>query len=174
MGGWRAGRAVLLATVVTVLGLTVLGSPAPAAAVEGPASSYVRVGHLSPDTPAVDVVAVPLAGSAPGFTVENLTYPAVGSYRRVEPGTWRVDVHAAGTRPDGQRPLASVVLTTEPGAAYTVAAAGPRSALAVHVIDDMLATTDPGAAGLRVVNATLRDPLTVAAPWVNRARRAAS
>mgnify|MGYP001546949629 FL=1 len=58
--------------------------------------AYLRVGHLSPDTPAVDVY----ANAAPLLT--DVAYPAITDILELpEPGTYAVEVAVAGQYPAG-------------------------------------------------------------------------
>ncbi|MFN0151750.1 MAG: DUF4397 domain-containing protein [bacterium] len=82
-----------------------------------PASASVRVAHLSPDAPAVDV-------SIDGTPVAALTavpFSAVSSYLTLSASTHRVQVFATGTTTN---PVIDATLTLLPGVAYTVAATG--------------------------------------------------
>lgn len=96
--------------------------------VEG-ATSMVRVGHLSPDAPAVDVI-------VNGATVlENVSFPAVSGYLTVPAATNQVLVVTS----DGQATVFDVPLTTLPGEAYTVAARNFLDDIQLSVLmDDMM------------------------------------
>jgi len=68
--------AALTAAVLLGLGLTTFGaSPAAAAGV-----GYVRLAHLSPDTPEVDVYQSAQGGSAPAQKFPGVGYDTVSNY----------------------------------------------------------------------------------------------
>ena len=86
-----------------------------------PATATLRVAHLSPDAPGVDVY-------LDGQVVNGLTgvpFKAVSGYLTVGATTHNVKVYVAGTTTD---PVIDANLTLLPGTAYTVAATGLVSA----------------------------------------------
>jgi len=112
-----------------------------------PASASVRVAHLSPDAPAVDV-------SLDGTPVAALTavpFSAVSSYLTVSAATHRVQVFATGTTTN---PVIDATLTLRPGVAYTVAATGLLGATDLQplvLVDDRAGATN-GQAKVRFVH----------------------
>lgn len=82
-----------------------------------PASSEVRVAHLSPDAPNVDVyINDTLVGGLTG-----VPFQAVSGYLELGAATQNVKVYVAGT---STSPVIEADLTLLPGKAYTVAATG--------------------------------------------------
>ena len=73
--------------------------------------SRLRLVHLSPDAPAVDVV---VSGSTPQFS--NVSYRGSSGYRDLGPGAYTVRIYRAGTSTQ----LLSLPLTLEGGNAYTL------------------------------------------------------
>lgn len=139
----------LLATLVLVLG-ALLASTAVAAA--APASAYVRLAHLSPDTPDVDVYLSSVSDPELRFTVPGVGYGSVSDYRSLPVGTYAVAMRESGAPADSP-PMVAATLTTEPGAAYTVVGTGRYSDLGLDVLPDDLSAPAPGEARVRVVNA---------------------
>lgn len=87
------------------------------------ATAKVRVVHLSPDAPAVDVA--PDGASPDDAVVKNLAYPDATSYLALPPGTYDLEVRPAGTT--------DVALQLDPlelaaGRAYSVFAIGSAAA----------------------------------------------
>ena len=78
-------------------------------------SSYVRVAHLSPDAPAVDVW---VDGN---IVLEDVAYNGVSSYLELTEGSHQITVVAAGTT---QPAVISEAVTLMPNVSYTVAATG--------------------------------------------------
>ncbi len=86
-------------------------------------SAKLRVIHLSPDAPAVDVA---VAGQAPAdAAVKNLSYPDATGYLTLPPATYDFEVRLAGTTTVAL-PLSGVALAD--GTNYTVFAVGLAAA----------------------------------------------
>jgi hypothetical protein len=91
--------------------------------VEGKAK--LRVIHLSPDAPAVDVVALGSGGAIAATLVSDLSYPhATPTDLQVAPGTYTVGVVPTGQTTPVLPTAAGVALTLEAGQVVTVAAIG--------------------------------------------------
>ncbi len=90
----------------------------------------LRVLHLSPDAPAVDVVVLDATGAVALRPVTNLAFPDATGYLDLAPGTYRVAVVPAGAStpllPAASRPgaLAGVSLTLAQGDVTTALAVG--------------------------------------------------
>ena len=82
-----------------------------------PATASLRVAHLSPDAPNVDVYLD--GGLVPGLA--GVPFRAVSGYLDVSAATHRLQVFVAGTMSD---PVIDANVTLLPGGAYTVAATG--------------------------------------------------
>ena len=80
-----------------------------------PVTTYLRVAHLSPDAPAVDVY---LDGS---MVLEDVGYPAFSPYLDIMSGMHEVQVFVSGTT---SNPVIDADLNFEDGSATTVAATG--------------------------------------------------
>jgi hypothetical protein len=133
-----------------------LGSP-PAAAGDGP--GLLRIAHLSPDTPAVDVAlaSLPAGGGAPltdsgPDVAAGLRYGDVSPFTEVEPGSYAVSIRAAGSSLSTP-PSLTARIDVPPGAARTVAVTGLFAALALQPLVDDLSAPPDGAARVRVVSA---------------------
>jgi uncharacterized protein DUF4397 len=133
---------VVLAALAAVLSV-VAAQPASAAT-----GTYLRLAHLSPDTPAVDVLVTSFSGETIGLA--GVGYGDVSSYQRIQPGTYTVQMRLAGADPTSP-PVVSGTLQAEEGAAYTAAGLGPRAQLAVNVLADDLTPPAAGQARIRVV-----------------------
>jgi Domain of unknown function (DUF4397) len=145
-GGAVMARRILLAGLVTALvGLLSAVAIGPAAAASG---TYLRLAHLSPDTPDVDVSVTSFSGATE--VLKGVGYGDVSSYKRIEPGTYTVSMRPAGA-PASSPPLVTGTLEAAEGSAYTAAGLGPRAAPAVRVLTDRLTPPGPGEARVRVV-----------------------
>jgi hypothetical protein len=138
--------------------LALLVAPLPAHAATG---SFLRLAHLSPDTPAVDVTVT--AFSRPDWSVQlnGVAYGDLSDYQRIEPGTYTIAMRPAGADP-ASNPVISATLDSVDGRAYTVAGLGKYAELALRVLDDDIGLPPAGQARMRVVNAApLAGDLTV-------------
>jgi Domain of unknown function (DUF4397)/Sortase domain len=146
------GLFVVLAGWLLAAGLT-----APPASAEE--TGLLRVAHLSPDSPAVDVAVTP-ADPAPVIDVgpdlvSGLGYGEVGAFRRVTSGSWAVSIRAAGS-PRTTPPALSLRVELPARAARTLAISGSFADLALDVVDEDLSAPPEGSARVRVVDAAAR------------------
>ena len=135
---------------VLVLGLGALACLAlatPAFAQDGQAQ--VRVAHLAPDAPNVDVY----VNGEPVPALQNVPYTTVSSYLPLPAGTQQVTVYAAG---DTSSPVIDTPVDLTAGYAYTVAAVGlvADGSLTAQVYQDDLRAPSAGNAKVRVVHAS--------------------
>jgi hypothetical protein len=133
------------------VGAAVAAPPAAAATV-----GYVRLAHLSPDTPPVDVYLSSVAGG-PAKKFPAVRYGTVSGYLPLEVGPYSVAMrnqNAAESTP----PVLSTQVTVAAGGAYTVAGTGRFAELGLKVINDDLALPSTGKAKVRVINASIRAP----------------
>lgn len=110
-----------------------------------PATAEVRVAHLSPDAPNVDVY---VDG---GRVLENVPFTAVSNYLEVPAKTQTIEVFVAGST---MSPVINATLTWLPGDAYTVAATGlvGEGDLAPIVLNDDRTGNPNGDAHVRFVH----------------------
>jgi hypothetical protein len=148
-------------TVLAAAAALLLGLPAAATAAVTHAESsgtadtgWIRLAHLSPDTPAVDVYLYSFGNPTAHIVLHHVDYGTVSPYEAVSAGDYSIAMRTAGAAPASQ-PVLSASVTVAAGHAYTVAAVGPRSGLRLQVMDDDL-TTPPGKALVRVIQASLK------------------
>ncbi|MFF5227421.1 DUF4397 domain-containing protein [Dactylosporangium sp. NPDC000521] len=150
----RRRTAALAAAALLGLGLALAGaSPASAAGV-----GYVRLAHLSPDTPAVDVYLSSVSGSMATQKFDAVGYGVVSKYLPLAPGTYAVAMRTKGAAADSP-PVLSTQATVVEGKAYTVAGVGKFTDLGLRVIPDDLALPEQGKAKVRVVQASVKEPV---------------
>jgi hypothetical protein len=147
----RLGLAGVLAFIAAAAGVAFTGSPAGAAA----SPSYVRLAHLSPDTPKVDVYMTSYTRPDWKFLLKGVGYGAVSPYQRVQADRYAVSMRPAGA-PASSPPVLSANVNAAPGKAYTVAGVGPYAALGLTVLDDDLTLPPAGQARARVLNGSAR------------------
>ena len=127
-----------------------------ASAIAGPAAStgWVRLAHLSPNAPAVDVYLYNFGNPAARLVLHHVSYGTVSPYQQVPAGEYTVSMRAAGAKGSAP-PILSTGFAVDRGDAYTVAGMGPASGLRLQVMDDRL-TAPAGHALVRVIQASLR------------------
>src|SRR5437867_2888487 len=83
---------------------------------------YVRLAHLSPDTPDVDVYLSTVGGGSPQV-FKGVGYGVMSKYLGVPPGSYAVSMRASGA-PATDPPVLTTNVTVDPGKAYLVAGVG--------------------------------------------------
>lgn len=153
--GARRHRQGLLAAAVVGL-LTALAGPA--AAQPAPERAAIRVAHLSPDTPPVDVYLTPPGGTAEELVLSDVGYAQASAYADVEPGGYAFVMRPAGSAPDTPGVL-TLSADVAPGQAYTFAALGRNAAIQRAVLVDSLEPPPAGQARVRLIQAAADLPL---------------
>ncbi|AVT33747.1 cell wall protein [Plantactinospora sp. BC1] len=160
----RPGRRIAAAAAALGLGLGLATSVVGPAGATAPVG-YVRLAHLSPDTPAVDVYLGPADGTTEPQVFRAVGYGVLSPYLPLPTGPYAVAMRRAGA-PSGDPPVLTTGVSVKPGGAYTVAGVGRYAELGLKVLDDDLSAPADGRAKVRVVQASVRAPVidvTVAA-----------
>jgi hypothetical protein len=147
----RLGLAGLTGLTAAVAALAFTAGPADAAA----SPSYVRLAHLSPDTPNVDVYMTSYTRPQWKLLLKGVGYGAVSQYQRVQPDRYAVSMRPAGA-PASSQPVLSTNVNAIAGKAFTVAGVGPYADLGLAVINDDLTLPSAGQARVRVLNGSAR------------------
>jgi Domain of unknown function (DUF4397) len=153
--------AVALAAAAVLCGLTT----GAAAAAPGPGVSWIRIGHLSPNTPAVDIYFAPF-GQAEKVVIRKAGYGAVTGYSSLDPGKYTVSMRPADAAA-GSPPALTATISVSPATAYSllVFANGPDGTLQGDVVTDDLTAPAPGNGRVRVVQGSAAiSPVTVTGP----------
>jgi Domain of unknown function (DUF4397) len=148
----RLGSAAAALAALAAIAL----SASPAAAAEG--DGYVRLAHLSPDTPAVDVYLKAQSGNSKAQTFPGVAYGVMSPYLRLPVGTYSVAMRKAGAAPS-TAPVLTTQVNVESGAAYTVAGVGRYADLGLRVLRDDLKLPAPGESKVRIIQASVRAPV---------------
>ncbi|MEV4628310.1 DUF4397 domain-containing protein [Micromonospora sp. NPDC049523] len=152
----RTLRRILALACATLVGAglsAVAGRPAGAAGV-----GYVRLAHLSPDTPAVDVYLGTATGSDEPRVFPAVGYGVVSGYLTLPVGRYAVAMRQAGA-PASTKPVLTAEVAVTAGDAYTVAGVGRYADLGLRVLDDDISAPAAGRAKVRVVQASVRAPV---------------
>jgi len=132
-----------------------LGIPAAATASASPAAQgtgWIRLAHLSPNTPPVDVYLYSFGNAQ--IVLHHVAYGTVSPYEAVTAGDYSVAMRLAGAAASSPAVVTAGV-TIKADHAYTVAGMGPKSGLRLQVMDDQL-TTPAGKGMVRVIQASLK------------------
>ncbi|NUT32156.1 MAG: DUF4397 domain-containing protein, partial [Hamadaea sp.] len=146
-------RVLLTGAAAALAASTVVIAPAHAAA-----SGYVRLAHLSPDTPAVDVYLSAQSGGMAEKVFPGVGYGVMSDYLRLPVGGYTVAMRAANA-PKSDPPVLTTQVSVAAGKAYTVAGVGRYADLGLRVIADDLTLPRGGKAKVRVVQASVQVPL---------------
>lgn len=146
----RIGVAGLVGLAGAATGLALGGSPAGAAT-----PSYVRLAHLSPDTPKVDVYLTSYTRPQWKLVLKGVGYGAVSPYQRVQPDRYAVSMRPAGAAASAP-PVLSTNVNAGSGKAFTVAGVGPYADLGIAVIDDDLTLPSKDQVRVRVLQGSAR------------------
>jgi hypothetical protein len=150
MFGKKASIGVLVALVV---GLAAgVGAPAAHAAVP----AELRVAHLSPDTPAMDVYLTPFDGGEK-LVLPGLAFGQVSEYMPLNPGVYQFGFRPAGT-PSAQAPVVIFSATVAEGVDYTFAALGKLANLKTSLLKDDNSSPAGGQASVRLIQADSTSP----------------
>jgi hypothetical protein len=143
---------MLAAASALLLGIPVAAASASSAAT---GTGWIRLAHLSPNTPPVDVYLYSFGNSTAQIVLHHVAYGTVSPYEAVNAGDYSVAMRDAGA-PASSPAVLSTSVTIAAGHAYTVAGMGPKSGLRLQVLDDQL-TTPAGKSMVRVIQASLKE-----------------
>ena len=144
-----SAAAALAAAATIVLAAT----PAQAAG-----DGYVRLAHLSPDTPAVDVYLKSDSGAVKDQKFDGVAYGALSDYLRLPVGTYSVAMRKTGAA-ESTPPVLTTQVTVDKGAAYTVAGVGRYADLGLRVLKDDLKLPNAGESKIRIIQASVKAPV---------------
>ncbi len=139
----------MLVPVSMVFGMLAFTAPASASTSTG----WLRLAHLSPNTPAVDVYLYSFHNPKAMIVLHHVAYGTISGFETVPSGEYTVAMRGAGASPSSP-PVLSTTVDIHPGGAYTVAGMGPAKALRLQIIKDKL-TTPRGKALVRIIQASL-------------------
>src|SRR5260370_13441359 len=107
---------MLLATSALLLGIPVASTAYASSATSG--TGWIRLAHLSPNTPAVDVYLYSFGNSDAKIVLHHVAYGTVSPYEAVPAGDYSVAMRPAGAAASSQ-PVLSTNVTANAGHAYT-------------------------------------------------------
>lgn len=148
----RLGAAITVIAAVAAAAL--FSAPAQAASGDG----YVRLAHLSPDTPDVDVYLKADSGDGSTQKFPGVGYGVMSPYLTLPTGTYSVAMRTAGA-PESSKPVLTTQVDVASGQAYTVAGVGRYADLGLRVLQDDLKLPDPNESKVRIIQASVRAPV---------------
>ncbi len=116
------------------------------------AGSYLRLAHLSPDTPQVDVYVASVSRPDQQVVVPGVGYGGVSEYRVIDPGDYTISMRPSGADPT-TAPVLSTTLSAKSDAAYTVAGVGMYAGISLKILEDDLALPPADQVRCRVIHA---------------------
>jgi len=153
-----------LAAISVLLGGTAafVTAASPAASANSAAAAathdgWVRIAHLSPKAPAMDMYMYPFGDPEQATVLRDVAYGDVSAYMALSPGQYTVAMRGFGA-PASSAPALTTSFMVGAGTAYTLAALGPDPGLRVEVLQDQMATPT-GRALVRVFQASLKEPV---------------
>jgi Domain of unknown function (DUF4397) len=117
---------------------------------------WVRLAHLSPDTPPVDVYLYPFGTTEHQIVLKHVAYGTASAYESLPGGLYVVAMRSAGASASAS-PVISTEVSVAAGQSYTVAGLGPFSALKLDVLHDQL-DAPSGKSSVRLIEASLTAP----------------
>lgn len=152
---WRLARLTLIVTLLGAMGaLLAAAAPAASAAPVASPAAWVRIAHLSPEAPAMDMYMYPFGDPQHPTILKDVSYGAVSSYMAAAPGQYTVAMRGFGA-PATSKPALTTSFMVSAGTAYTLAAIGPDPGLRTVVLKDQL-TAPKGKTVVRVLQASLK------------------
>jgi len=148
-----ASAAAVLATVAVPL----IACHGAAAAVPAP-TGFVRLAHLSPDTPEVDVYLDSQSGDVPEQVFRGVGYGVLSDYQSLPVGGYTVAMRRSGA-PASEPAVLTTQVSVAAGSAYTVAGVGRHADLGLRVFTDDISLPLENQAKVRIVQASLRAPV---------------
>jgi hypothetical protein len=122
----RITRRLLMLAAASALLLGVPAALTAYASTSSTGTGWIRLAHLSPNTPAVDVYLYSFGNSDAQIVLHHVAYGTVSPYESVAAGDYSVAMRASGASATSP-PVLSTSVTIQAGHAYTVAGMGPES-----------------------------------------------
>jgi hypothetical protein len=157
--GGLAAAALLLVALTPVT--------AEAATAPGPGVGWIRVGHLSPKVPPVDIYFAPF-GQAEKVVIRKAGYGAVTPYSSLDPGKYTLSMRPADAASSTPPALSATIEIAERSAySLLVFTNGPGSTLKGTLVTDDLTAPAAGKGRLRIVEGSAAiAPVSVDGPGV--------
>src|ERR1700691_5628074 len=143
--------------VACALSAGLLTNVTPASSSVAHDDGWLRLAHLSPNTPAVDVYLYDFGNPKAEVVLHHVSYGTVSPFLPAPAGTYTVAMRAAGAAATSA-PVLSTAVHVQAGDAYTVAGMGPKDGLRLVVLKDDL-SAPAGHSMVQVIQASMREHL---------------
>ena len=145
-----------ISIVVLSLALSTLGVGVTASAASNDVG-YLRLAHLSPDTPKVDVYVSSFGNDDEPTVLRSVGYGAFSPYQGVPAGSYTIAMRLEGA-PASEPPVLSTTIQLEAHTAATVVGMGKNTELALVTITDGMELPGTGKTKVRVIQAAMSVP----------------
>jgi hypothetical protein len=155
--------AAVIAAALLLLALTPIASATVIA--PGPGVGWIRVGHLSPKVPPVDIYFAPF-GQAEKVVIRKAGYGAVTPYSSLDPGKYTLSMRPADAAASTPAALSATIdVAGQTAYSLLVFANGPDNSLKGDLVKDDLTAPAAGKGRVRVVEGSAAiAPVSVAGP----------
>jgi Domain of unknown function (DUF4397) len=140
----------ILAALATLGGITVANA--------APEEGWIRLAHLSPDTPKVDVYVSSFGNDDDPTVLRSVGYGMFSPYQRVPAGSYTIAMRLEGA-PATEPAVLSTTVKINADSAATVAGMGRNSDLELVTLTDDLETPGTNKSKVRVIHAALTAPV---------------
>ena len=123
-----------------------------------PEEGYIRLAHLSPDTPKVDVYVSSFGNDDNPTVLRSVGYGMFSPYQRVPAGSYTIAMRLEGA-PATEPAVLSTTVQIKADSAATVAGMGQNSDLELVTLTDDLAAPGTNKSKVRVIHAALTAPV---------------
>jgi hypothetical protein len=137
-------------TLTTVVGIGVAHA--------APDEGWIRLAHLSPDTPGVDVYVSSFGSDENPTVLRSVGYGMFSPYQRVPAGSFTIAMRLEGASASAP-PVLSTTVQLRADSAVTVAGMGRNTDLELVTLTDDLAAPGADKSKVRVINAALTAPV---------------
>jgi Domain of unknown function (DUF4397) len=144
--------------VVLIVSLAVASLGGITVATAAPEEGWIRLAHLSPDTPKVDVYVSSFGNDDNPTVLRSVGYGMFSPYQRVLAGSYTIAMRLAGT-PATEPAVLSTTLQVAADSAATVAGMGRNTDLQLVTLTDDLAAPGTDKSKVRVIHAAMTAPV---------------
>jgi Domain of unknown function (DUF4397) len=148
--------AVRIAGLALFVALSTLGAGTTAHAASDDVG-YLRLAHLSPDTPKVDVYVVSFGNEDDPTVLRSVGYGAFSPYQKVPAGSYTIAMRLEGA-PANEPPVLSTTIRLEAHTAATVVGMGEQANLELVTLTDGMELPNAGKTKVRVIQAAMTAP----------------
>jgi hypothetical protein len=145
--------AVRFAGLALLVAFSTLGAGATAHAASDDIG-YLRLAHLSPDTPKVDVYVASFGNEDDPTVLRSVGYGAFSPYQQVPAGSYTIAMRLEGA-PANEPPVLSTTIRLEAHTAATVVGMGEQANLELVTLTDGMELPEDGKTKVRVIQAAM-------------------